>query len=961
MKKKILSYMLAASMLLPMLPNTVMAATEEINPDMSNWIAYDPPTSSDIEGTILDASNLLDAPAGKHGYLNHYEGDNFYFEDNTEARFWGVDVTANNCYPTHEVAEETAKRIAQSGFNLVRLHLIDSGALWGPKDTGGRMMKEDILDRVCYLISELKKRGVYIFIDMMISMPITSDLSDTYDIENLPSALKYYSYTEEDLKEETMKYTRALLSCYNKYTGMKLLDDPAIALIDLKNEDSIGCFGNMESDKYRANIQKRYNNWLIEKYGNTENLVAAWEDDKDSANPRPALDDGENLEDKTVKIFEEITLGDTTYDGVNGLWTRRNARCVDEFKFRSMLMEEYYNSCISEMRNMGVKCMITGSTSWSSNGFDRNSYYANRNTDFTDVHYYHAMPSSNNYGDGVTRTDAIKSILERDGNDLRAYSMINNIGIRRVKGHPMTISEWNDVAPNKYRSETILMMSAYSALNGINPVAFAWGETSSLCSATKDTYIKRTFGTAETPEYALVFPTVARMFLRNDVSETESNFYGTRLQGNEAFTVSSQYLGNKGMYNMYLPLIGKSGMVFEDAYNEADNDNTILQLAYDAYNGDKNFVSITGELSMDYNNKMFKVNTPKAQAISGFTQNQTVELDDVKFDLDNYYATAYLNSVDDNPLYSSKEMLLTLVGDTRNTGQVMSEDEEKPEMKIETGGTGPVLCEPITGTVTIKTDKLITVKKVSTKGEVGRTNVQLTKVTGGYSFKLDGDSLYYRITRTNSVNPSQNAHVSLGNSSAHNVYSDVDASNPSKKEIERCAWAGYIGAYSGTKFEPTALATRKEALNAILKAMKVSDRVWTGSTSNYSYGDIAYNEEGFEGMADAAYIGLITPRWSGLKKNCVLPNEKVTRREALVWIAKAYGNGSYPSNRTKKPDASFSLSRYSDYSSVSSDDADYFRTTLGLGYMSDKNGKIAQNDYLTRQEVAEIAYNIAWR
>ena len=958
MKKQILSYILAASMLLPIIPADVMAATEEINPDTSNWIVYDPPASSDIEGTILDASDLLEAPAGLHGYLNHYEEDNFYFEDGTEARFWGVDVTANNCYPAHEVAEETAKRIAQSGFNLVRLHLIDSGALWGPKGKDGRVMKSKTLDRLCYLISELKKRGIYIFIDMMISMPVTSDLSEVYDIENLPGGLKYYSYADKDLKEETMKYTRALLGCYNKYTGMKLLDDPAIALIDLKNEDSLGDLGNMPSEKYRSDVQKQYNDWLIEKYGNTENLVAAWGDDKDVANnPPPVLDDDENLEDKTVKIFEEITYGGVTYDGINGLWIRRNGRCVDEFKFRSMLMEEYFNGCISEMREMGVKCMITGSTSWSGNGFDLNSFYANRNTDFTDLHYYHAMPSSNDYGDDVTRTDPIKSVLELDGNSLNAYSMINNIGIRRVKGHPLTVSEWNDVAPNKYRAETILMMSAYSALNGVNPVAFAWGETSVLCSAEKNAYVKRTFGTAETPEYALAFPTVARMFLRNDVSETELNFYGMRLQGNEAFTVSNQYLNDKGLYNGYLGLIGKTGMAFEDKYDDEDNNNIILQLAHDAYNGDKNFVSVTGELSMDYNNKMFPVHTPKAPAIRGFPTDRKVELDDVKFDLDNYYSTAYLNSVDDNPLCSSREMLLTLTGDTRNTGQVMSETDS--EMTMEKGGTGPVLCEPITGTVTIKTDSQIRVNKVSTKGTVNTSSVRTTPTDGGWSFELDGTSVYYRITRI--ANGSPNTHISLGNSSAHNIYSDVDASNPSKKEIERCALAGYIGAYSGDKFEPNTYATRKEVLNAILKAMRVSNRVWTGETSDYSYGDIAYNEDGFEGMADAVYIGLIKPGWSGLKRNCVKPNEKVTRREALVWIAKAYGNGSYPSNRTKKPDNSFSLSQYSDYSGVSSDDAEYFRTTLGLGYMKDKNGKIAQNDYLTRQEVAEIAYNIAWK
>lgn len=956
MKKKILSYILTASMLLPVLPQAIAsAATKEANPDTSNWIVYDYPTADDIEGTILDASNLLDAPAGKHGYLDHYEGDNFYFEDGTEARFWGVDVTAENCYPAHEVAVETARKIAQSGFNLVRLHLIDSGSIWGPKADGGRVMKEDIADRLCFFISELKKQGIYVFIDMMISMPITSELSDTYDLENIYGGMKYYSYFNRDLAEETMKYTRALLGLYNKYTGMTLYDDPVIALIDLKNEDSVGCLGDIKSEKYKNEVREMYNDWLIEKYGTTEKLIEAWGDDRDVYDRKYVLYEGESLEDKTVKIFEGTYFGENYYNGIEVNWQHRNARSVDEFKFRGMLQENYFNDCISEMREMGVKCMITGSTSWASNGFDRSSYYANRNTDFTDLHYYHAMPSNTQYYDGVTKTDPIASVLERDGDQLSAYSMINQLMLRRVKGHPITVSEWNDTAPNKYRSETLLMMSAYSALNGINPVGFAWGDSKKLYNTTTQTYKKTTFPMAESPEYALAFPTVARMFLRNDVAETEKYFYGTRLQGNEAFTTGSQFLGNKGMYNLYLGLIGKTGMTFDDTYEESDNDNIILQLAHDAYNGDKNFVSVTGELSTDYNNKMFKVNTAKAQAISGFTQGKEIELNDVKFKLDNYYATAYMNSADDLPLNESKEILLTLVGDTRNTGQEMSEDE----MTMIKGGTGPVFCEPITGTITIKTNKPIVVNKVSTKGVVERAAVKTTKVDDGYSFEADGTAVYYRIKHTTPA--SANAKVELGNYKASDVYSDVDVTNPKKKEIERCAWAGYIGASTGDKFEPTKKATRKEALNAFLKAMRVSDRVWTGFTDGYGYGDIGVTEAGFEGMADAVYIGLIKPKKVGWTNNCVEPNKEVTRGEALVWIAKALGNGSYPSNRTKEPDPSFDLSQYSDAPKSSSEEYAYYRKTLGLGYMSAKNGKIAADEYLTRQDVAEIAYNIMWR
>lgn len=46
-------------------------------------------------------------------------------------------------------------------------------------------------------------------------------------------------------------------------------------------------------------------------------------------------------------------------------------------------------------------------------------------------------------------------------------------------------------------------------------------------------------------------------------------------------------------------------MIFKDEYREDICDDKVLQLTYDAYNGDKNFVSVTGEISMDYMNKTF--------------------------------------------------------------------------------------------------------------------------------------------------------------------------------------------------------------------------------------------------------------------------------------------------------------------------------------------------------------------
>ena len=74
---------------------------------------------------ILDYSHLLDAPAGKHGFVETRKG-HLYFEDGTRARFLGFNVAARSNTPDHETADKMAERFASMGVNIIRLHAADA-------------------------------------------------------------------------------------------------------------------------------------------------------------------------------------------------------------------------------------------------------------------------------------------------------------------------------------------------------------------------------------------------------------------------------------------------------------------------------------------------------------------------------------------------------------------------------------------------------------------------------------------------------------------------------------------------------------------------------------------------------------------------------------------------------------------------------------------------------------------
>ena len=74
---------------------------------------------------VADFSHLLDAPAGKHGFVKVKDG-HFYFEDGTHVRFIGFNVATRSNTPDYETAEKLAERFASMGVNMIRLHAADA-------------------------------------------------------------------------------------------------------------------------------------------------------------------------------------------------------------------------------------------------------------------------------------------------------------------------------------------------------------------------------------------------------------------------------------------------------------------------------------------------------------------------------------------------------------------------------------------------------------------------------------------------------------------------------------------------------------------------------------------------------------------------------------------------------------------------------------------------------------------
>src|SRR5438105_9384704 len=131
--------------------------------------------------SAVDARFLLDAPAGKHGFITVRDG-HLATPDGKRFRIWGVNLSGwtkgSALLPPRKDAEVMAHELAREGVDCVRFQFLDlpdvqqtrfdapttytPAGLIDAKRDDTRSMDKEQLDRLDYLISQLKANGIYV-------------------------------------------------------------------------------------------------------------------------------------------------------------------------------------------------------------------------------------------------------------------------------------------------------------------------------------------------------------------------------------------------------------------------------------------------------------------------------------------------------------------------------------------------------------------------------------------------------------------------------------------------------------------------------------------------------------------------------------------------------------------------------------------------------------------------------
>lgn len=199
----------------------------------------------DAADSAADMSALLKAPAGRDGFLR-CDGERLVDGRGDAVRLNGVNLTGRGNFPAHDEADRLAAHFARLGLNCVRLHYFDTVAysnsfqkpvpcLFTREASGRQVIDGKMRDRLEYLIAALKRRGIFVNLNLHVARELGP-------ADGVPKTAKFNRGTDffnRTLIDAKKAYAREILRRVNPYTGLALADDPAMALVELNNENAL--------------------------------------------------------------------------------------------------------------------------------------------------------------------------------------------------------------------------------------------------------------------------------------------------------------------------------------------------------------------------------------------------------------------------------------------------------------------------------------------------------------------------------------------------------------------------------------------------------------------------------------------------------------------------------------------------------------------------------------------------
>jgi hypothetical protein len=704
----------------------------------SHWFAFRP--DEDFSPSVIDTSDWLDAPAGKHGYVQIQE-DRFVFEDGTPVKFWGSNICDARPGSDRQTADRWARRLAKYGVNCIRFHKWTDFGEAVAKGGPSTALDPEFMDRMDYFVAQLRERGIYYGWSHIYGHRVSpADRSRllAYDEVADRSTTGLVNFAP-DLQELNIELTRNLLNHRNPYTGLTYAEDPALAFIEFQNEDDI-FFGSTKSavdacPTYRKLFCSQFSRWLKDKYGSHQALAEAWGE--------KAFDNGEYQKGVTEHLDREniYPVAHPWWYGSDGLRIKadQRRRLLDTARFLYETQNKFYDRFTQAIRATGYRGPLVGSCWQAGSGVSHlYNLHSDARVGIVDRHNYFGGGTGHRLREGKVKTGAMVS---------EPGSGLLGSGRQQVEGRPFALSEWMSLIPNQCVAEGPPLIAVYGlGLQGWD-ASYSFGTNYDHFTPTiQAPWVYN----ADSPTQMSQYPALARMLYRGDVEEGAAaavrkvHIPGLR-EGKLGFSEEVVQEGDVKTFGGQTPsealAVGRVLVRFceePQPYEQIDFDRCWDRDA-------KRIISTTGQLSWDYSGHgYFTVDTPGTQAVVGFSGGKRIELGDVLIEPRTPFQSLFVTSLDrEKPISESRSLLVTAVARARNSGMRYN----RSETEVLDVGEAPIMLEPVEAAITIKGRGKPTVHVLDHVGRRTRVRASVSAHEGDATFHIGRGyrTIYYEV------------------------------------------------------------------------------------------------------------------------------------------------------------------------------------------------------------------------
>lgn len=629
-----------------------------IEPQDGRW-NFNPGRDTFSPQALLDLSTL-NSPivSPQHKICLTKDRSGFTLGSGEEIRFWAVNVQAGRV-PKDEI-DEQIRFLAKRGVNMVRLH-----TFLNPKNPKAQLEQADLkeIDQIHQYIPAMRKHGVYLTLSPYWAIHFKQKhRNPDWEIPRNPQAndFSHLLFFDPILQGAYKQWLKTLFNTKNPYTGTALKDEPALAIFQIQNEDSL-LFWNFKSlqgadlDVLRG----QYGRWLERRHGSLAAVKKHWGGAKPLGSRVP--DDWPHGLVSFIDPWHSLQKGSA--QGAEN-------RIQDQLLFLTETMQQFNQSIVDYIRHdLGADVLINPGN-WktaSAELLDDLERYSYSVGDVQGVNRYVSQIHRGKYANWAL----IKGQQYIDGSVLLDPLALPAL-IKQPVAAPFIISETGWISPISFQAEGPFLSSVYQSLNGVDATYWFTAKQSQWRQPSSSNGYLPSLGkwVVQTPMILGQFPAAAYSFRKGLVAKAEPIVRDFRPVKSMIQRVPPAIFERQGFdpnrdenwlehkYNQNALAFLQGPVTVEYSKPKKSDKSSLMEVKKEFDRG--KIHSVTKQILWDTYNGIVVLDTPLSQGSCGLYFGSQIFTQNISMLINNPYACIWFVSLDGKSLSESQNIFVQM-------------------------------------------------------------------------------------------------------------------------------------------------------------------------------------------------------------------------------------------------------------------------------------------------------------